>query len=148
MSIQVQVSQRGLDLSLFAGKIEEKLLPGLVRVAVEYGYALMIDRAPVKSGKLLGSIDKHVQGLTGSVGPSVPYAVYVEYGTAPHIIRPVFSKVLAFEVNGKMVFSSIVRHPGTKPNPFVRRTIEDVQEKIPELWSDILWKDLVAHVVY
>ena len=146
MSIQVQVSQRGLDLSLFAGKIEEKLLPGLVRAAVDYGYALMCARAPVRSGRLLGSIEKRVQGLEGSVGPTVPYAVYVEYGTAPHEIRPVFSKVLAFEVNGRMVFSPIVHHPGTKPNPFVRKTMEDVQRKIPELWSDLLWADLVNEV--
>jgi len=146
LSIQVQVSQRGLDLSLFAGKIEEKLLPGLVRAAVDYGYALMCARAPVRSGRLLGSIEKRVQGLEGSVGPTVPYAVYVEYGTAPHEIRPVFSKVLAFEVNGRMVFSPIVHHPGTKPNPFVRKTMEDVQRKIPELWSDLLWADLVNEV--
>jgi len=135
-----------LDLSLFAGKIEEKLLPGLVRAAVDYGYALMCARAPVRSGRLLGSIEKRVQGLEGSVGPTVPYAVYVEYGTAPHEIRPVFSKVLAFEVNGRMVFSPIVHHPGTKPNPFVRKTMEDVQRKIPELWSDLLWADLVNEV--
>ena len=142
MSIQVQVSQRGLDLSLFADKVEEKLLPGLVKAAVDYGYALMSARAPVKSGKLLGSIEKHVEGLEGSVGPTVPYAVYVEYGTAPHEIRPVFSKVLAFKVNEKMVFTPIVHHPGTKPNPFVSRTIEDVQKKIPELWDEIAEEEI------
>ena len=142
MSIQVQVSQRGLDLSLFADKVEEKLLPGLVKAAVDYGYALMSARAPVKSGKLLGSIEKHVEGLEGSVGPTVPYAVYVEYGTAPHEIRPVFSNVLAFKVNGKMVFTPIVHHPGPKPNPFVRRTMEDVQKKIPELWDEIAEEEI------
>jgi len=142
VSIQVQVSQRGLNLSLFADKVEGKLLPGLVRAAVDYGYALMSARAPVRSGKLLGTIEKHVEGLEGSVGPTVPYAVYVEYGTAPHEIRPVFSNVLAFKVNGRMVFTPIVHHPGTKPNPFLRRTLEDVQKKIPELWDEIAEEEI------
>jgi hypothetical protein len=41
-----------------------------------------------------------------------------------------------------MVFSPIVRHPGTKPNPFVRRTMEDVQKKIPELWKEVFEEEI------
>ena len=137
MSIQIEVQQRGLELKLFATAVHDKLLPKIVKVAVEYGYATMISRVPVRSGELMGSIEKHVQGLHGSVRPTVPYAIYVEYGTAPHIIQPIFSRVLAFEVEGRMIFTPIVRHPGTKPQPFVRKTAEDVREKISELWKDL-----------
>jgi HK97 gp10 family phage protein len=97
----------------------------------------MMSKAPVKSGRLLGSIQKQAEGLSGSVGPTVPYAVYVEYGTSPHEIRPVFSSVLAFEVAGKMVFTTVVHHPGTRAQPFIRETVEDVKEKIPELWQKV-----------
>ena len=135
MSIRIEVSQRGLDLSGFAGKIADQVLPGLVKAAVEYGYAVMSAKAPVRSGRLLGSIKKHVYGLEGSVGPTVPYAVYVEYGTAPHEIRPVFASVLAFQVEGRTVFTPLVHHPGTRPNPFVRTTRDDIVKKIPELWE-------------
>ena len=135
MSIRIEVSQRGLDLSGFAGKIADQVLPGLVKAAVEYGYAVMSAKAPVRSGRLLGSIKKHAYGLEGSIGPTVPYAVYVEYGTAPHEIRPVFASVLAFQVEGRTVFTPLVHHPGTRPNPFVRTTRDDIVKKIPELWE-------------
>ena len=142
MSIRIEVSQRGLDLSRFADKIADQVLPGLVKAAVEYGYAVMSAKAPVRSGRLLGSIKKHFYGLEGSVGPTVPYAVYVEYGTAPHEIRPVFASVLAFKVEGRTVFTSLVHHPGTRPNPFVRTTRDDIVKKIPELWDEIAEEEI------
>jgi HK97 gp10 family phage protein len=137
MSIQVQVSQRGLDLSLFADKVGEKLLPGLVKGAAEYAYALMSAKAPVRSGRLLGSIRKDVRGLEATIGPTLPYAIYVEYGTRPHEIRPVYASVLRFEVEGKIVFTRLVHHPGTRAQPFVRETAEATRQKLPELWNEI-----------
>ena len=142
MSIRIEVSQRGLDLSGFAGKIADQVLPGLVKAAVEYGYAVMSAKAPVRSGRLLGSIKKHVYGLEGSVGPTVPYAVYVEYGTAPHEIRPVYASVLRFNIEGKVVFTPIVHHPGTRAQPFVRETAEATRLKIPELWKEVAEEEI------
>ena len=142
MSISVEVSQRGLDLSLFADKVEEKLLPGLVKGAAEYAYALMSAKAPVRSGRLLGSIRKDVRGLEATIGPTVPYAIYVEYGTAPHEIRPVFASVLRFEVEGKIVFTPIVHHPGTRAQPFVHETADVTKEKIPELWKEVFEEEI------
>ncbi len=137
MQFQVRVQQRGLDIKIFADRLQNETLPGLVEAAIDYAYADMMSRAPVRTGRLLGSIQKQSAGLSGSVGPTVPYAVYVEYGTMPHEIRPVFASVLAFEVGGKMVFTPIVHHPGTRPNPFIEATAEDVKAKIPELWQEL-----------
>ena len=142
MSIQVQVSQRGLDLSLVADKVEEKLLPGLVKKAADYAYALMSAKAPVRSGRLLGSIREQVRGLEATIGPTVPYAIYVEYGTRPHEIRPVYASVLRFEVEGKIVFTPIVHHPGTRPQAFVRETADVTKEKIPELWKEVFEEEI------
>ena len=46
------------------------------------------------------------------LGLAASYAAAVEYGTAPHEIRPVNGAVLAFEVAGKMIFTPLVHHPG------------------------------------
>lgn len=138
MSIQFEVTRQGLDLRVFAGEIRNDILPGLVKDAADYAEALMSAKAPVRSGRLLGSIRKQVSGNEAVIGPTVPYAVYVEYGTVPHFIRPVFAKVLAFEVGGKMVFTPIVHHPGTKPNPFVRETAAATRDRIPEFWNQAL----------
>lgn len=137
MQFQIQVQQRGLDVSIFAEKMQTEVFPRLVAGTVDYAYADMMSRAPVRSGRLLGSIQKQVSGLSGSVGPTVPYAVYVAFGTSPHEIRPVNATVLAFEVGGRIVFTPIVHHPGTKPNPFIQATVDDVKAKIPELWQDL-----------
>jgi HK97 gp10 family phage protein len=131
-----------LDLSLFADKVEGKLLPGLVKKAADYAYALMSAKAPVRSGRLLGSIREQVRGLEATVGPTVPYAIYVEYGTRPHEIRPVFASVLRFKIEGKIVFTPIVHHPGTRAQPFVHETAEVTKQKIPELWDEIAREEI------
>jgi hypothetical protein len=138
MSIQVEVIQRGLDLRVFGGEIKNDVVPGLVKTAADYAEALMSAKAPVRSGRLLGSIRKIVSENEAIIGPTVPYAVYVEYGTSPHEIRPVSASVLAFEVAGKMVFTPIVHHPGTKPNPFIRETAEAVRDQIPVFWNQAI----------
>jgi HK97 gp10 family phage protein len=137
MSITIEVQQRGLDIKIFADRLQSESLPGLIEAAVEYAYADMMSRAPVRTGRLLGSIEKQVEGLSGSVGPTVPYAVYVEYGTLPHEIHPMFANVLRFDVGGKIVFTTVVHHPGTRPQPFIEQTAEDMKEKIPELWQQL-----------
>jgi len=131
-----------LDLSLFADKVEEKLLPGLVKKAADYAYALMSAKAPVRSGRLLGSIREQVRGLEATVGPTVPYAIYVEYGTRPHEIRPVYASVLRFKIEGKVVFTPIVHHPGTRAQPFMRETAEATRLKIPELWKEVFEEEI------
>jgi HK97 gp10 family phage protein len=142
MSIQVEVQQRGLDIKILADEIPSEILPGLVKKAADFAYASMLSRAPVRSGRLLGSIREEISGLEATVGPSVLYALYVEYGTSPHVITPVFSRVLRFEVEGKVIFTPIVRHPGTKPQPFIRETASAVRERIPKLWEEVAGEEI------
>ena len=63
------------------------------------------------------------------------------HNTPPHIITPKNKKALSFEVGRierlpgkggkkKMVFAKKVRHPGTRPNPFIRNTINNKLRKI------------------
>lgn len=92
-------------------------------------------RVPVDSGQLRDSLAVTVVGSTVRVGPNVPYASYVEFGTRPHDIRPKSEGgVLRFQMGGQTVFAKVVHHPGTKPQPFVRPAFE--------AWVDSLGTDV------
>ena len=133
----IQVTVTKAQLGLVAKRLE-KAVQRVLEKAADYAEEEMRRRAPVRTGKLRRSIRKKVnlQALTAEVGPTVEYAVYVEYGTRPHIIRPVRAQALRFEVAGRVVFAKLVRHPGTKPRPFVRETAEAVRRQISRFWRE------------
>lgn len=112
----------------------------LVNLTGDFALAEMQRRAPVKTGKMKRSIRKTVSGFQAVIEPTVPYAIHVEEGTAPHIIRASKAKALRFEAAGEIVFCKLVHHPGTKPQPFVRETAEETRRQLPQLWQ-IVWMD-------
>ena len=75
--------------------------------------------------------------LTGSVGPTVDYAKYVEFGTAAHIIQAINKKVLANRKKG-LIFGKVVHHPGTAANPFMERIIEASSPEINQTFDRAL----------
>jgi hypothetical protein len=79
----------------------------------------------------------------GVVGFAASYAAAVEFGTTPHEIRPANGGVLAFEVAGKMVFTPLVHHPGTRANPFMQRALDEALGKVDQVFAD-LWLELVG----
>jgi hypothetical protein len=83
-----------------------------------------------KSHNLEHSIVKRIEqsttGILVLVGSSLSYALLHHEGTRPHEIRPVKASVLAFEINGQMVFASVVQHPGTKPNHYLTDPLNQV----------------------
>lgn len=53
-------------------------------------------------------------------GPGVEYALMHHEGTRPHEIKPKSAKsVLKFNIGGKTVYASRVRHPGTRENKYL-----------------------------
>jgi len=90
--------------------------------------AEMEARVPVKTGKLRRSLRIEVQTDRVIIGPNpviAPYAGYVEYGTKPHLIRPKSpTGVLRFQIGPTTVYTKLVHHPGTKPNPFVKEAFQ------------------------
>lgn len=77
--------------------------------------------APVDTGHLRDSIAVVKMGDRYHIGPvNVPYAAAQEYGAKPHVIVASPGKLLAFPINGKMVYTKQVNHPGNKPHPYVR----------------------------
>lgn len=91
-------------------------------------------QAPVKTGKLRASIK------TTRLWPGLPrngtavvadteYALSVENGSQPHVIKPKNASVLRFPSRGGgVVFTHTVNHPGTAPNPFMRRALDSVRQ--------------------
>jgi hypothetical protein len=77
--------------------------------------------APVKTGNLRRTIhlDKVTRRSALTVA-SAGYSAFVELGTRPHIIEPrKRGGVLRWKDGTQVRFAKRVRHPGTKPQPFM-----------------------------
>jgi hypothetical protein len=78
----------------------------------------------VKTGKLQRSLHiEHIQGASGQsvrVGSDLKYAYLHHEGTKPHIITPnPPNKTLRFGSGSRVVYTNMVRHPGTKANRYL-----------------------------
>jgi phage gpG-like protein len=78
----------------------------------------------VKTGALRKNIvGRHLGNFTGqyvTIGANLPYALMHHQGTKPHVITPKNGKILHFRAGGRSVYTTMVFHPGTKPNPYLR----------------------------
>jgi len=137
--IEVDVSTRGLEFDEVAETMDKELRQRLTERLAEVAYAEAFYGAPWRTGKLARSIVKEIdEDGAASIKALAPYAVYVIKGTAPHEIRPVNASCLAFKAaGGDMVFSRLVRHPGTKPNPFLQRAVDKAREKVEEIFDEL-----------
>lgn len=80
---------------------------------------------PVRTTHLQGSIQMREMQMTSKSGMrglfgsfAMHYALYVEKGTSPHVIKPRIKGALFWEGAAHPMWS--VRHPGTKPRPYLQ----------------------------
>jgi hypothetical protein len=137
--IEIRISISGVQICSLSMPV---IGGALIRDVTEKGFSLLRDEAPERRGDLRRSIHQRIVGLEGEVTVGASYAVFVASGTSPHLIRPVRARALRFVVNGGVVFSTLVQHPGTKPNPFVRRAAERLAQLIPTIFERV-WKQEV-----
>lgn len=91
-----------------------------------------------QTGNLRRSINRRVESAArGVISTDSKYATYVEEGTRPHVIVPIKNKMLAFKINGKMVFARSVHHPGSRPYPFMRPAMEDNVDQIQGVYDQL-----------
>jgi len=90
-------------------------------------------------GNLRQSIKSRTVRLAGEVRVGADYAIFVEAGTRPHIIKVKNKKVLADRRAG-IFFGKKVKHPGTKPNPFFAKGIKQSISKIRKYFADSAYK--------
>ena len=70
----------------------------------------------------------------GATHPVENVPVFVEFGTPPHWIEPVNAEALHWVTDsGEDAFSKGHMHPGTAPNPFMRRGIARATFRVQEL---------------
>lgn len=84
----------------------------------------------VDTGALKRSINYRVVsrygGLTAIIGSDNRIAALHHEGTRPHIILPRRAQTLRFYSRGRIVYSKVVHHPGTKPNRYLTDNLRRV----------------------
>lgn len=80
-------------------------------------------QAGIRTGALKLSIHMNHErtpiGQKMLVGSPLSYALMHHEGTKPHVIVAKPPKMLRFVSKGKVVFTDIVLHPGTRPNKYL-----------------------------
>lgn len=116
------------EVKLTKEQMKERFALALAGVGNDFVNVLK-KTAPTDTGNLRNSIKYKVKGKVLEI--RMPhYAVYVEYGTPPHIIRPKTAKALAWKGGNGMSFAKVVHHPGTQPQPFIRNAIRTQLKQI------------------
>ncbi|KPI33262.1 hypothetical protein OV450_1350 [Actinobacteria bacterium OV450] len=122
MSVEVRLEPGRLAraLRLRGGIVERRLRARTEKVA-----AIARSEAPGSMGRgIVTRIEQVPRGLAGVITSTHPASVYVLGGTRPHLIRPRRRNgVLRFEVGGDVVYTRLVRHPGTRANNFLERAL-------------------------
>ncbi len=117
----------------------------MFRIAVRLQNELVLT-APVSGGRLISSIKvRPLNDGKGLIISMVEEGRHVEFGTNPHIIRAKPGKMLHWhKTKGRTqhahphskamaedaVFAKEVKHPGIRPNPFIRNAIYNKLGKI------------------
>jgi hypothetical protein len=70
------------------------------------------------------------RGAVGVVKAGASHAWLVTHGTSAHSLKPVKAHALAIQSAGHVVMRATAEHPGSKPNPFL---IKALQESAGEL---------------
>lgn len=63
-------------------------------------------------------------------------------GTKKHIIRPIRAKFLRFPINGDIVFSLRVKHPGTRPNRKAKTALRKSNAQLSGALNPLLEKSV------
>lgn len=98
-----------------------------------------IKEAPVNKQSGGGNLRQNIRAgmitkTRAEVVSKAPYSIFVEAGTAPHIIQIKNKRVLANKRTGEF-FGTKVHHPGTRANPYMQRALEKSQGKIGEFFK-------------
>lgn len=149
-TIKIEIPRKELNAALgafdgFTKEVNDDL-QGLIRRSTERVAGNAKRNAPSSFGKLRQSITSKVQGLTGEVAVNASHAGAVEFGSKPHEIRPKRKKALAFkpgagfkfwDESGRVVVK-VVKHPGTKAQPFLRPAVEAEAVKMKHALKKII----------
>jgi phage gpG-like protein len=89
---------------------------------------------PRRTGRLARSITRQLEKHKAIIGSNVDYAPVVELGSKPHLIQP--NKAGALWWAGAKHPVKVVRHPGTRPQPYLRPALEDSVKEIEKVFNE------------
>lgn len=91
---------------------------------------------PYRTGQLIQTFRRDVQDMMARWFPTVKYAPFVEYGTAPHVILPINKKALFWPSAAHPVRK--VNHPGSKANPYMERIRDAATQEINQTFEQAM----------
>lgn len=141
--ITVEVSTHGLEFDEVVKNLSGPLRQKLIEKLADVAYASAFYGAPWLTGRLAQSISKEISDGEATISALAPHAKFVVFGTAPHEIKPINARKLVFNAGGKLIFASLVHHPGSKPNPFMQNAVEDARSKAEEIFAK-LWLEMLS----
>ena len=131
--VEVTVKVTGLEKAIasaegFPGAADNNM-DVVMGQAANMGMTWMYPDTPVGNtyGLRNSLFSRQIDKMSMEIGSNSLIGVFVHQGTKPHEILPVRAKALRFRVggmHGRFIFARRVWHPGTKPNPFVKRTVD------------------------
>jgi hypothetical protein len=119
--------------------------PEFMRTLALHAVAEQKKLSPVKTGNLRRTIG--IGSVTATLVETIAtanYALFVELGTRAHDIVPRFKKALRFKPKNApgVVYAKRVRHPGTRPQPFMLPGAQNAVRKagfkdiVVKQWND------------
>jgi len=124
--VDVQVTGTEQVLATFAklNDIMQRQAIAATAVKVE-NYAEQESARHNKTGALVGSLKKALLSEGGwkvfHDQREAPHALFVHFGTRPHVIKPKGKKALRWAKGGVFHFARVVNHPGNKADPWFNR---------------------------
>lgn len=135
---KTKVTIKQPDFSKWKSAAQEELLDKIGLSIVEHARAIAPRSEYGNDNHYMDNINYYRQSNTMGVAIAENnYSAAIEYGTAPHEIRPNEQTALRFTKDGKEIFAKKVNHPGTRPNPVMRNAAAKVQKEIPQIWKEV-----------
>ena len=123
--------QVAADMRAAGDELDQVLDQAIDRIA-PVAQAAIRRRAPRATGKLARYVSIIHEGDRTIVHASGRIAHLITGGTAPHAIVA-HGHALELQGGGVVRFADSVRHPGTAPNPFVARGLDDARSDIDRI---------------
>lgn len=130
------------QISIDLDKFSKNVINNLVNAQQESARKIwgdVVSTAPMKTGDFISSIEVsdtsvnngEIKTTIGSrmqvvsnEGKAYNLGMLLETGTSPHTIYPSNAKYLVFKIDGKLIFTKKVNHPGTKAYNFYHNALE------------------------
>lgn len=146
MTIQVIVNgadQIGNELLQVPKELERTVLLRMSQAA--YDEAQRGAGRHVRTGAMFQSLYNRSVPNGREVGHDTqraPHAVFVQFGTRPHVIEPSKKKALRWAVGGRFQFATRVNHPGYRGDAYMVRAADEAVRQFATI-VDAAWKESI-----